>query len=200
MKAHHAFHCNDCGAHFVTDTQARYCPTCGGERVELQRRVFYRSGEFEERSDIDFSSREAVLHAADGDLSVIRTALERGMGPDCAADSYSFLHLAAREGDLELIRRLVELGAEVNCSNGMEETPLHWAVYNGRREAVELLYDLGADPSMRESDGLYPADMVEEMRADIDNLYEPDESEREKAMADVEAMADLTARLGFPRG
>jgi hypothetical protein len=53
---------------------------------------------------------------------------------------------------------------------------------------------------MRENDGLYPADMVEEMRADIDNLYEPDEAERERAMASVEAMADLTARLGFPRG
>jgi ankyrin repeat protein len=112
---------------------------CGTEDVELQRRVFYRNGEFAERSDIDFSSREAVLHAADGDLSVIRTALGKGHSPDCCVDSYSFLHLAARAGDLELIRRLVEWGAEVNCVNSREETPLHWAVYNGRREAVELL-------------------------------------------------------------
>jgi ankyrin repeat protein len=141
-----------------------------------------------------------VLHAGDGDLSVIRTALDRGMDPNCSTDAYSLLHLAAREGDLDLIRRLVELGAEVNCVNDQEETPLHWAVYNGCRDAVELLYDLGADPSMRDADGLYPADMVEEMRADIDNLYEPDESERERAMVSVEAMGDLTARLGFPRG
>ncbi len=148
---------------------------------------------------MDLSSPEAVLHAADGDPSVVRAALKQGIDPNSCTDAYSLLHLAVRAGDLDLIRWLVEQGAEVNCSNDLEETPLHWAVYNGHQEAVKLLYELGADPSVRDADGLYPADMVEEMRADIDNLYESDEAEQERAVVSIEGMADLVARLGFPR-
>jgi ankyrin repeat protein len=199
MKPRHAYRCTDCGALFGAGEQARYCPVCGEPQIELHRKNAFGSSIEHFRSDVDFSSPESVLHAADGDLSVIRFALENGADPNCATDAYSFLHLAARENDMELIRRLVEMGADVNCTNDLEETPLHWAIYNGCREAGELLYDLGADPSMRESDGLYPADMVEEMRADIDNLYDADEAERDRAVERVEAMADLVARLGFPR-
>jgi hypothetical protein len=60
----------------------------------------------------------------------------------------SLLHIAAARGQLDEIRRLVAAGYPVDLRSRTGQTPLHWANALGRTNAVMLLRELGADPSI----------------------------------------------------
>lgn len=48
----------------------------------------------------------------------------------------------------EIIQLLLSKGADVNLKSNLDMTPLHVAVYHGRRRIVELLLNKGADVSI----------------------------------------------------
>jgi ankyrin repeat protein len=48
-------------------------------------------------------------------------------------------------GDIEQVRALIEKGTDVNASGDGVQTPLHEAVYRGKKNMVEFLIDKGAD-------------------------------------------------------
>lgn len=60
--------------------------------------------------------------------------------------SHYLLHFAAFFRKLEIMEMIIKNGAEVD-SGYCSVTPLHLAVMNNQREAVERLIDLGADIS-----------------------------------------------------
>ena len=55
------------------------------------------------------------------------------------------LHEACRVGQVATIRQLLDGGVPVDALNALGDTPLHTAIQNEQREAVELLLDRGAN-------------------------------------------------------
>ncbi|MDQ2092301.1 ankyrin repeat domain-containing protein [Marimonas arenosa] len=56
------------------------------------------------------------------------------------------LHRAAKSGDLKKLSTLIEAGAEIDETDGENETALHKAAKGNHAEAVALLLEAGADP------------------------------------------------------
>ncbi|KAL9184354.1 LOW QUALITY PROTEIN: hypothetical protein ACHAXT_002440 [Thalassiosira profunda] len=65
----------------------------------------------------------------------------------------SFLCAAARGGRLEECASLLAMGAEVECSEGEEDTPLLAAIRNGHKDVAALLLAHGANPLQRDLEG-----------------------------------------------
>ena len=65
---------------------------------------------------------------------------------------------AAQKGDVEAIRRLVAEGANVNCTDCLHKTPMHFAAVHGQPEALQALKELGGDPNMKAMGGKRPVD------------------------------------------
>ncbi|PWW72552.1 ankyrin [Tuber magnatum] len=63
-----------------------------------------------------------------------------------------------RKVNVGTIKLLIDRGAKVNERNGVEQTPLHWAVVRGDLEAIELLLENGADLKAKDDEG---ADVIE---------------------------------------
>ena len=55
------------------------------------------------------------------------------------------LHVAIEHGQIDLMRQLLDGGVPVDALDGEGRTPLHTAIRNKQREAVELLLDRGAN-------------------------------------------------------
>jgi ankyrin repeat protein len=65
---------------------------------------------------------------------------------------------AAEKGDVEAIRRLVAEGANVNATDCLQKTPMHFAAVHGQTEALRALKELGGDPNMKAMGGKRPLD------------------------------------------
>jgi ankyrin repeat protein len=102
---------------------------------------------------------EALVWAAKADrVEALPLLVELGARVD--ADPYRGTPLtwASANGRVASIRKLVELGADVNQrgtfggpGHGEGVTALHLAAQGGRREAVETLLELDADPTTRDA-------------------------------------------------
>jgi ankyrin repeat protein len=102
---------------------------------------------------------EALVWAAKADrVEAIELLVELGARVD--ADPYRGTPLAwaAANSRVASIRRLVGLGADPNQlgtfggpDHGEGVTALHLAAQSGKREAVETLLELGADPTIRDA-------------------------------------------------
>jgi ankyrin repeat protein len=107
---------------------------------------------------------EALVWAAKADrVEAIDRLVE--LGARVEADPYRGTPLtwAAANGRVAAVRRLVELGADVNAtgtfggpSHGEGVPSMHVAAQAGQEEAVGVLLELGADPTIR--DALYDGD------------------------------------------
>lgn len=93
----------------------------------------------------------------------------------------SAMHTAARAGHTEMLKVLAELGADVNVTQDAPakagNTPLHSACETCRLDSVKTLMELGADDSMKNVDGLTPAQIV----IDGDRCFRGSSYERERA-------------------
>ncbi len=61
---------------------------------------------------------------------VIKILLDNGADLTINRDGYSPLHAAATSGDVQTVKYLIENGINISQpdSNGLDYTPLHWAV------------------------------------------------------------------------
>jgi ankyrin repeat protein len=59
------------------------------------------------------------------------------------------------------IQTLVTAGADVNIVSDLGNTPLHSAAMSGQTEAVKLLLEVGANPSLKNEFNQVPADVAE---------------------------------------
>ena len=104
------------------------------------------------------------LAAFFGHESVVQLLLERHARVDAASANAMRvmpLHSAAAARSVPIARRLLEHGAPVNArqgTSGLGFTPLMEAAFNGQADMVDLLLDYGADPTMRDDEGLTAGD------------------------------------------
>ncbi|MDT9237251.1 ankyrin repeat domain-containing protein, partial [Limnospira sp. PMC 917.15] len=55
--------------------------------------------------------------------------------------------------------------ADVNAPDDQGRTPLHWAAAHSEAHyMVRILLDAGADPTIRDADGMTSADLIEQNR------------------------------------
>lgn len=109
-----------------------------------------------------------ILAAEEGDLPAMLELLPSN--PDlilCSSAHLGFtaLHFAAANGHVEMLQHLLSIergGAEewgVDCrarGKQLRWTPLHAAAYGGHEEAVRVLLEAGADPSIEDAQGDTP--------------------------------------------
>jgi len=76
-----------------------------------------------------------------------------GSGKSC---SFRSVDAFAAAGDASGLRRCLETGENLAAGPGSTWTPLHWAVWSGNLEAVEVLLSRGADANARSSTGHTP--------------------------------------------
>lgn len=71
------------------------------------------------------------------------------------------LHYAATHGHLEIITLLLENHAYIDAESPNSSTPLMMAAHYGTAEAVKLLLDAGADPLLKNQQGLSAIDFAQ---------------------------------------
>ncbi|KAG8440943.1 hypothetical protein GDO86_006616 [Hymenochirus boettgeri] len=92
--------------------------------------------------------------ALDGDLSRVRSLIQKGADPNLPDNfGYTALHYSSRKGSLPVCSFLLDNGANSNAQTHGGTTALHRAAYRGHFEVVQLLLEHGADPAKTDSDG-----------------------------------------------
>lgn len=89
-------------------------------------------------------------------------------------DGWLPLHYAARWGDLAMMKLLIRAGANINGKTNSRETALHKCGRWDRKEAAIILLKLGADPTIKNSDGNRASEMTVdlELKFLLDNFEE----------------------------
>jgi len=87
---------------------------------------------------------------------------------------------ASKEGDLDMARGLLNDGENINEeSTFMKNTPLHIAVFNNHYLLVRLLVELGANPEIRNKDGITPSEFCDIIYAGVLRYYKECEDTNE---------------------
>ncbi len=93
-----------------------------------------------------------MLAVFNGDLDLASQMIKKGA--DVNKTGWTPLHYAATKGHVPLIRLLIENHAYIDAESPNGSTPLMMASMYGSAEAVRLLLDEGADPLLRNQQGL----------------------------------------------
>jgi ankyrin repeat protein len=99
-----------------------------------------------------------MLAALRGELDLAKRLIERGA--DVNKTGWTPLHYAATNGHLDLIKLLLENYAYIDAESPNKTTPLMMAAMYGSSEAVKLLLEAGADPTLRNQQGLSAIDFA----------------------------------------
>jgi len=84
--------------------------------------------------------------------------------PNETAEGYvKMLHQAVRDHDIKEINRLLAAGEDINHKDWLGYTPIHWAVYFGYADLVELLISKGAEPNIQSDTGRYALEIARSM-------------------------------------
>jgi ankyrin repeat protein len=96
-----------------------------------------------------------------------------GARPDLGAFEYDpnetfegyvkMLHQAVRDHDVKKIEQLLAQGEGINEKDWLGYTPLHWAVYFGYPDLIELLISKGADSDIQSNTGRYALEIARAM-------------------------------------
>ncbi|TAM45192.1 MAG: ankyrin repeat domain-containing protein [Burkholderiaceae bacterium] len=91
----------------------------------------------------------AALH---GQIDMVRELIAKGA--DINKPGWTPLHYAATRGHLEIMSLLLEHSAYIDAASPNGTTPLMMAASYGTPAAVKLLLDEGADPTLKNQQGL----------------------------------------------
>ncbi|WP_341903987.1 ankyrin repeat domain-containing protein [Polaromonas sp. YR568] len=93
-----------------------------------------------------------MIAAIKGHEAVVKKLIDRGA--DVNKTGWTPLHYAASAGNLSIIRLLLENHAYIDAESPNKTTPLMMAAMYGTAEAVTLLIEEGADPQLKNEQGL----------------------------------------------
>lgn len=105
-----------------------------------------------------------MLAALKGQLALCKMLVERGA--DINKPGWTPLHYASTSGHLAVMQWLLQQHAYIDAESPNGSTPLMMAAMYGTQDAVELLLDAGADPSLKNSLGLTAIDFAMRVRKD----------------------------------
>jgi uncharacterized protein len=100
-----------------------------------------------------------MLASLKGLLSVVVKLIERGA--DVNKPGWAPLHYAATKGHLDVMNVLLENHAYIDAASPNGSTPLMMAAMYGTPSAVKLLLEAGADPSLKNIQGLTAIDFAQ---------------------------------------
>lgn len=122
-----------------------------------------------------------MMAALKGHLAQAKTLIARGA--DVNKPGWAPLHYAATSGHLEIMQLLLDNFAYIDAASPNGTTPLMMAAHYGTADAVKLLLEAGADPRLKNQQGLTA----------IDFAYSANR-------ADVAAMIAQAVRQSQPKG
>jgi tankyrase len=98
-------------------------------------------------------------------------------------DGWLPLHYAARWDDIKMLNMLIKAGANINGKTKSKETALHKCARWDRKDVAIILLQLGADPTIKNSDGCRASDMTVdlELKFLLDNFDEYQEIIKNKS-------------------
>ncbi|PCD34539.1 hypothetical protein FGRA07_08857 [Fusarium graminearum] len=98
------------------------------------------------------------LATAGQNKSLIRLFVQKGVSVDARTthEENTALIRAVRDGYPQIVSLLIKLGADVNASNNIGWTPLHFAAETGFEDVVEILLKAGANATAESHDGKRP--------------------------------------------
>lgn len=82
------------------------------------------------------------------------------LGAEINRPGWTALHYAAASGNTKIISRLLDESAYIDAESPNSTTPLMMAARGGKRDALLLLLDEGADPLLRNERGMTAADFA----------------------------------------
>lgn len=100
-----------------------------------------------------------MMAALKGHLAQARTLIEKGA--DVNKTGWTPLHYAATHGHLPVIELLLEHHAYIDAQSPNGTTPLMMAAHYGTPAAVKLLLEEGADPRLKNEQGLSAIDFAQ---------------------------------------
>lgn len=98
---------------------------------------------------LDKQASAAFFAITSGDLASLKMMIQSGWDLGSATDSAgkTSLHRAAQLGNAGAVQLLLDGGFKVDPTTRWAETPLHFAIRNGRLNVVKQLKEAGADTS-----------------------------------------------------
>ena len=100
-----------------------------------------------------------MMAAFTGDLALCKQLI--AMDADVNKPGWAPLHYAATKGHVDVIRLLLEEHAYIDASSPNGSTPLMMAALYGTPAAVKLLLEAGADPMIKNIQGLTAIDFAQ---------------------------------------
>lgn len=110
----------------------------------------------EARSPADESA--LMLAALNGELALCQLLIQKNA--DVNKPGWAPLHYAATNGHLEVMQLLLEENAYIDAASPNGTTPLMMAAMYGTPSAVKLLLEAGADPTLKNIQGLSALDFA----------------------------------------
>ena len=89
-------------------------------------------------------------------IETINVLLKAGGDPNIAdAQGLTWIHQAVGMGcNIEILQTIIDHGADVNATNNYNISPLMTACQTGNAEAINVLFNAGADPSIADFNGV----------------------------------------------
>ncbi len=110
----------------------------------------------EPRNKVDESP--LMLAALEGQLDTAKTLIQ--LGADVNKTGWAPLHYAATRGRLDVMVLLLDKFAYIDAASPNGTTPLMMAAHYGSPSAVKLLLEAGADPLLKNQQGLTAIDFA----------------------------------------
>lgn len=108
-----------------------------------------------------FNGDNALMIAAfNGNEKAVKALLDHGAKVN--KDGWSPLHYAAANGNEKIVKMLLDKDAFVDAVSPNATTPLMMAARGGHIYAVKLIYDAGADPTIKNQRGYTASDFARE--------------------------------------
>lgn len=159
-------------------TGGRWCPVCGWDREEIQRRETCPSCgvkfQYLETADPEDRETRCLMWSSNWILDGMPWRAEQmprpeGWNPEeqvLRVRPAPPLHRAAGRADFGELERLLASGTNINEVDAVGFTPLHLVVFRGQRDVVEFLLERGADPNVPLRDGVTPLWSAEDFGLD----------------------------------